>query len=58
MRQAIEAKVKLIINTDSHKATDMNLMPYGVYVAQRGWSTNNDILNTLPYNKIKEWLFN
>ncbi len=55
VRKAVEKGVKLFINTDSHATEQMDLMQYGVSVARRGWATSNDILNTLEYNKLKEW---
>ncbi|MCL4387511.1 MAG: DNA polymerase/3'-5' exonuclease PolX [Patescibacteria group bacterium] len=56
IRQAKEKGVKFVIDTDSHAADQMDLMPYGVAVARRGWCTKEDILNTLPYEKFMEWL--
>lgn len=56
IRLAVDAKVKMIINTDSHGANDMDLMKYGVAMARRGWATRDDILNTLSYNEFSEWL--
>lgn len=50
--------LKFVINTDSHDVSQMELMTFGVSVARRGWAEKNDILNTLPYNKFKDWLFN
>ena len=58
VKEAIKNKVKLIINTDSHEAEHMSLMRFGVSVARRGWAEKGDIINTLPYNKMKEWLLN
>lgn len=58
VRQAIENKVKLAINTDSHSINQMNLMEYGVSVARRGWATKNDILNAQEYNKVIEFFNN
>ncbi|MDO8621306.1 MAG: PHP domain-containing protein [Candidatus Levybacteria bacterium] len=55
-RQAIENKVKLAINTDSHASSQMILMKYGVAMARRGWATKNDIINTLSYSEFAEWL--
>ncbi len=55
VRDAIKKGVKLVINTDSHAVEHMNLMEYGVAVAQRGWATPSDILNTYDYNKVKEF---
>ncbi|MBI4991149.1 hypothetical protein HZB96_03595 [Candidatus Gottesmanbacteria bacterium] len=56
VHEAIREKVKLVIGTDSHEAVQMNQMQYGVSVARRGWAQRSDILNTLPYNKLKGWL--
>ncbi len=56
VREAIKQGVKLVINTDSHEASQMQLMQYGVSVARRGWAEKSDILNALPYNKFKDWL--
>lgn len=56
VREAVIRGVKMIICTDSHAATQMNLMRYGVSVARRGWSEKSDIVNTLEYNDFKEML--
>lgn len=55
VREAVNNGVKLFINTDSHAALQMDLMPYGVAVARRGWATKDDILNAQEYNKLHEW---
>ncbi|RJQ25561.1 PHP domain-containing protein, partial [Candidatus Parcubacteria bacterium] len=56
VKTAINAGVKIVIDTDSHTASQMELMLYGVAVARRGWCTKENILNTLPYNKFMQWL--
>ena len=56
VRQAIAKGVGLVISTDAHKVLEMDLMPYGVAVARRGWAEKNDILNTLDYNEFYRWL--
>jgi len=56
IKLAIEAKVKMIIDTDSHATWQMDMQRYGVAMARRGWSTMNDILNTLSYNEFLAWL--
>ncbi len=56
VRLAVNAGVKMVINTDSHMGEQMDLMRYGVGVARRGWATKDDIINTLSYNKFSEWL--
>lgn len=56
VKQGIKYGVKFVIDTDSHDANHMRFMRFGVDLARRGWATKDDILNTLPYNKFKEWL--
>lgn len=56
VKEAVKHGVKIVINTDSHAASQMKLMEYGVSVARRGWAQSDDILNTLGYNKFREWI--
>ena len=56
IREAIKKGIKLVIGTDSHQHSQMELMFYGVSQARRGWATKHDIINTLPYNMIRKWL--
>ncbi|MFH1833117.1 MAG: DNA polymerase/3'-5' exonuclease PolX [Candidatus Levyibacteriota bacterium] len=58
VRQAVDKGIKMIINTDSHRVSQMDLMKYGVSVARRGWAKKSDILNTLEYNEFIKWLKN
>jgi len=46
----------MVIDTDSHSLAQMDLMPYGVSVAKRGWATKHNILNSKEYNEIEKWL--
>lgn len=55
IRQAVEAQVLMIINTDSHAASQMDLMYYGVAQARRGWAKKSDIVNTMSYNEVSKW---
>jgi DNA polymerase (family 10) len=55
-KMAVEAGVKLVINTDSHKLHQLDYMPFGVATAGRGWATKADVLNTWPLAKLKTWL--
>ncbi len=48
LRQAKEAGVKILINTDSHHTSHMEKMKYGILQARRAWLTKDDVLNTLP----------
>lgn len=56
IKRAIENGVKLIINTDSHNISHMNLMRYGVAMARRGWAEKSDIINTLEIDDFLKWL--
>ena len=47
LRQAKQAGVRIVINTDSHHTSHMEKMRYGVLQARRAWLTPNDVLNTL-----------
>ncbi len=55
VREAIKKGVKLMIDTDSHEVSQMEMMQYGVSVARRGWATKRDILNAFDYNELSEW---
>ena len=48
LRAARDAGVKLIIDTDSHATSHLQLMKYGVGTARRGWVEKKDVINTLP----------
>jgi len=48
LRAARDAGVKLIIDTDSHATSHLDLMKYGVGTARRGWVEKKDVINTLP----------
>lgn len=53
IRRAKEAGVKMVINTDSHEKSQLNLMKYGVSQARRGWTETSDIINS---NSASEFL--
>jgi len=55
VREAVKQGIKLIIDTDSHAAEQMDMMQYGVAVARRGWATQRDILNAMTYNELEAW---
>jgi DNA polymerase (family X) len=55
IKLAIEAGVKLTIDTDSHASYQMELMKYGVAIARRGWAKKSDIINCMSYNEVANW---
>lgn len=56
IREAIAAGVKLVIDSDAHHPGDFSLLRYGIAQARRGWATEKDVLNTLPWQKLLEVL--
>lgn len=56
IRAAIEAGVKLVINTDAHSLDHLKLIHYGVDQARRGWATTSDIINTWPWDKFSHFM--
>lgn len=56
VHEALKAGVKLVIDTDSHSASHLEYMRYGVSVARRGWATKNDVVNTTSLTHIKKLL--
>ena len=46
IKKAIEAGVKLSIDSDAHSTTHLNYLKFGIAQARRGWATKNDIINT------------
>lgn len=56
VRQAVVQDVTMVIDTDSHATSQMDLMQYGVSVARRGFAEKKNIANTWNYKEFSEWL--
>lgn len=56
VKQAKDIGVKFTIDTDSHAASHMDNMPYGISVAKRGWLEKEDVINTFSYNELSSWM--
>jgi DNA polymerase (family 10) len=56
VRLAVDAGVKLAINTDAHHIDHFDLAHYGVAVAQRGWAAANDVVNTWPLDRFLDYI--
>jgi len=56
VRNAASLGVMVALGTDSHQAGQMDLMPYAVDVAKRGWVRPNSILNTMNFDQLSQWL--
>ena len=50
--------IRFTIDSDAHAVDEMEDIPYGIGVGRRGWATKDDIINALPYNKVKAWMEN
>jgi DNA polymerase (family 10) len=48
--------VRFAIDTDSHAVGHLDLMPFGVATAQRGWATKDDVINAWPITKLRRFL--
>ncbi|MEA3356368.1 MAG: DNA polymerase/3'-5' exonuclease PolX [Candidatus Bipolaricaulota bacterium] len=47
VRQAVDAGVRLTIDTDAHAPEHLDFMEFGVLTARRGWAESKNVLNTL-----------
>ncbi|MDX6534936.1 MAG: polymerase [Gaiellales bacterium] len=56
VRLAVEAGVKLAINTDAHSVSALDYMRFGVMNARRGWATADDIVNTRNWPELQALL--
>jgi DNA polymerase (family 10) len=52
IRMAKEAKVKMVINTDSHNKDQLRFIELGIAQARRGWAEKKDIINSQPIEKL------
>lgn len=51
LRLAKQRGVKVVISTDAHSTSQLQVMKYGVQTARRGWLEARDVINTFPYEK-------
>ncbi|MEK7178393.1 MAG: DNA polymerase/3'-5' exonuclease PolX [Patescibacteria group bacterium] len=56
IRKAIEAGVKLAIDSDAHSKNSFHYLKFGIAQARRGWATKNDIINTRPWREMLKFL--
>ncbi len=45
-RRAVEMGIPLSINTDAHRAEEMDLLNFGILTARRGWVEAHNVINT------------
>lgn len=53
LKLAKELGCKVVINTDSHRIRELDLMRYGVEQARRAGLEPGDVLNTLPFEELQ-----
>ncbi len=56
VKEAKDMGIRFVIDTDSHATEHMDNMPFGIAVARRGWCEKKDIINTLPYKDLFDWI--
>jgi DNA polymerase (family 10) len=55
-KKAKDKGVKITIGTDAHEKEGLKDINFGVWVARRGWLEKGDVLNTMPFDEMYEWL--
>jgi len=55
-RAAKDNGVMISIDTDAHIANHLKYMELGVFVARRAWCEKKNILNTLPFDKLRSMI--
>jgi len=53
-RMAKDMGLRLVISTDAHAASNLDYMRFGVDQGRRGWLEPADVLNTLPWSKLRK----
>ncbi|MFI8828791.1 DNA polymerase/3'-5' exonuclease PolX [Streptomyces sp. NPDC053431] len=48
--------VRFAVNSDAHATTHLSYMRYGVATAQRGWLTKDDVINTWPLTRLRQFV--
>jgi len=58
IKRAKELGVKMVINSDAHHKSQLAYIEFGVLQARRGWAEKQDIINTLPKEKLLSFFQN
>lgn len=53
--RAKKAGCKIVINSDAHHPREFDYR-FGITQARRAWLEKSDVLNTLPFEKLKKWM--
>ena len=52
LRAATKFGLKIAVNTDAHRISELDNMRFGIFQARRGWLTPDDVINTYPLKKL------
>jgi len=56
LRAAIKLGLKIAVNTDAHRISELDNMRFGIFQARRGWLTPDDVINTYPLKNLMKSL--
>ncbi|MGH3088147.1 MAG: DNA polymerase/3'-5' exonuclease PolX [Rubrobacteraceae bacterium] len=56
VREAINAGVRITIDTDAHDESALSFMKFGVTQARRGWVEKTSVVNCLPWTEFEKYL--
>ena len=56
MREAINAGVRITIDTDAHDERALSFAKFGVSQARRAWVEKHSVINCLPWNEFERYL--
>jgi DNA polymerase (family 10) len=56
IREAINAGVRITIDTDAHDETALSFAKYGISQARRAWVERESVINCLPWGEFEEYL--
>lgn len=56
LRMASEADVRFVIDTDSHRISELAQIRWGILNSQRGWVPKEKVANTWPGGVFLEWV--
>src|SRR5215210_2240465 len=56
VREAMEAGVKISIDTDAHDESALSLIKYGVSQARRAWVEKDRVINCMPWGDFEKYM--
>ena len=56
IREAVNAAVKITIDTDAHDETALSFAHFGVSQARRAWVEKESVVNCMPWKEFEEYL--